>query len=198
MGRGVARNSTACLFRRKERKLLSLLYGFGRSARRLAPLWDAGPLGHGSRRRQAKERNMFQRILLPIDLADPNLAKPALDAAVMMAKAGDGAIHLVNVLAVTPAMLAEYVPPDFDAQQQKSAEEALAIIAREVKLDAQRVTSTVRQGTIYQEILDEAKTSNANLIVMSSHRAGVRTYFLGSVAGHVVRYATCSVLVVRR
>jgi nucleotide-binding universal stress UspA family protein len=35
---------------------------------------------------------------------------------------------------------------------------------------------------------------------MSSHRpqkAGIRTYFLGSNAGHVVRYAPCSVLVVR-
>jgi nucleotide-binding universal stress UspA family protein len=56
----------------------------------------------------------------------------------------------------------------------------------------------VRQGSIHQEILEEAKEMNADLIVMSSHRAGVRTYFLGSQAGHVVRYATCSVLVVRR
>ncbi|MBN8936039.1 MAG: universal stress protein [Rhizobiales bacterium] len=141
---------------------------------------------------------MYQHILLPVDLADPNLAKPALDTAVMMANGSAGSVRLMNVLPVTPAMLAEYVPPDFDAQQRRSAEEALAIIAREVKLDAKRVSSVVRQGTIYQEILDEAKAINADLIVMSSHRVGVRTYFLGSVAGHVVRYATCSVLVVRR
>jgi universal stress protein F len=37
----------------------------------------------------------------------------------------------------------------------------------------------------------------ADLIVMSSHRPAMRTYFLGSNAGHVVRYCTCSVLVVR-
>ncbi len=40
----------------------------------------------------------------------------------------------------------------------------------------------------------------ADLIVMSSHRPqkhAMRTYFLGSNAGHVVRYAKCSVLVVR-
>jgi nucleotide-binding universal stress UspA family protein len=58
----------------------------------------------------------------------------------------------------------------------------------------------VRQGGIHQEILDEAKEIKADLIVMSSHRpqkAGIRTYFLGSNAGHVVRYAKCSVLVVR-
>ena len=98
----------------------------------------------------------------------------------------------------TPVMLAEYVPPDFELQQRKSAEEALAIIAKEVALGPERVSAVVRQGGIYQEILDEAKAIGADLIVMSSHRTGVRTYFLGSEAGHVVRYATCSVLVVRR
>ena len=141
---------------------------------------------------------MYQRILLPIDLADPNLAKPALDTAVMMAGVSGGNIRLINVLPVTPVMLAEYVPPDFDAQQRKSAEDALAIVVKEVRFDAGRVTSLVRQGGIYQEILEEAKSFAADLIVMSSHRVGVRTYFLGSVAGHVVRYANCSVLVVRR
>jgi len=141
---------------------------------------------------------MYQRILLPIDLADPNLAKPALDTAAMMAGVSGGDIRLINVLPVTPVMLAEYVPPDFDAQQRKSAEDALAIVAKEVRFDAGRVTSLVRQGGIYQEILEEAKSFAADLIVMSSHRVGVRTYFLGSVAGHVVRYANCSVLVVRR
>ena len=33
---------------------------------------------------------MYQRILVPVDLADPNLAKPALETAVMIAKASDG------------------------------------------------------------------------------------------------------------
>jgi nucleotide-binding universal stress UspA family protein len=141
---------------------------------------------------------MYKRILVPVDLADPNLAKPALDSAIMIAKAYDATIRLVNVLPMTPVMLAEYVPPDFELQQRKSAEEALAIIAKEVALGPERVSAVVRQGGIYQEILEEAKAIAADLIVMSSHRTGVRTYFLGSEAGHVVRYATCSVLVVRR
>ncbi len=86
---------------------------------------------------------MYRRILVPIDLADVELAKPAIATALMMAKESNGSIRLVNVLPMTPVMLAEYVPPD-------------------------------------------------------SHRTGVRTYFLGSNAGHVVRYAACSVLVVRQ
>ena len=141
---------------------------------------------------------MYRRILVPIDLSDVELAKPAIATAVMLAKASNGALRLVNVLPVTPAVLAEYVPPDFDAQQRVSAEEAITIVAAEAGLPPGKISAVVRQGNVDREILDEAKSTNADLIVMSSHRTGVRTYFLGSNAGHVVRYATCSVLVVRQ
>ena len=140
---------------------------------------------------------MYKRILVPIDLADVELAKPAIATAVMMAKESDGSVRLINVLPITPVMLAEYVPPDFEAQQRAAAEEAIAIVARESGLPPERVSTVVRQGSIDREILDEAKSIAADLIVMSSHRTGMRTYFLGSNAGHVVRYAACSVLVVR-
>jgi nucleotide-binding universal stress UspA family protein len=140
---------------------------------------------------------MYKKILVPIDLADTDLAKPAIDAAVSMARASGGSVRVINVLAMTPVMLAEYVPPDFDTQQRKSAEEAMAIIARESGLDPAHISVAVRQGGIYHEVLEEAKAIDADLIVMSSHRPAMRTYFLGSNAGHVVRYAKCSVLVVR-
>jgi nucleotide-binding universal stress UspA family protein len=143
---------------------------------------------------------MYKNILVPIDLADPELAKPAVATALMMTGQSDGTMRLVNVLPLTPVMLAEYVPPDFEVQQRKAAEDALAIVVKETGLEPARVSSTVRQGGIYQEILEEANSIHADLIVMSSHRPqrhAVRTYFLGSNAGHVVRYAKCSVLVVR-
>jgi len=144
---------------------------------------------------------MYKQILVPVDLADPELAKPALATAVMMANQSGGTIRLINIMPLTPVMLAEYVPADFEAQQRKSAEEALAIVAKETGLEASRVSTAVRQGGIYQEILEEAGAMKADLIVMTSHRPqrpAVRTYFLGSNAGHVVRYAKCSVLVVRQ
>jgi nucleotide-binding universal stress UspA family protein len=140
---------------------------------------------------------MYQRILVPVDLSDTDLAKPAIDTALALAKISGGSIRVVNVLALTPVMLAEYVPPDFDVQQRKAAEDAVATIVRESGLEAARMSGTVRQGGIYHEVLEEADAFNADLIVMSSHRPAMRTYFLGSNAGHVVRYAKCSVLVVR-
>src|ERR1700747_158141 len=110
----------------------------------------------------------------------------------MMAGASEGTIRFVNVLPLTPVILAEYVPPDFEVQQRKAAEDALGIMVKEIGLGPERVSASVRQGGIYQEILEEASDIGADLIVMTSHRAqrhAVRTYFLGSNAGHVVRYA---------
>ena len=132
---------------------------------------------------------MFKSILVPIDLADTDLAKPAIATAATLSQTWNGAVRLLTVLPMTPVMLAEYVPPDF--------EEALAIVARESGIDGSRISSVVRQGGIYHEILEEAAHVKADLIVMTSHRPAMRTYFLGSNAGHVVRYAKCSVLVVR-
>src|SRR4051795_5115827 len=163
---------------------------------------------------------MYRMILVPIDLADQELPKPAaapalmraglpagsapanpaVGAALMMAGLSDGSVRFINVLPLTPVMLAEYVPPDFEVQQRKTAEDALGIVATETALPPARVSSIVRQGGIYPEILEEANAILADLIVMSSHRQhrhAMRTYFLGSNAGHVVRYAKCSVLVVR-
>ena len=140
---------------------------------------------------------MYRKILVPIDLADQELAKPAVATALMMAGLSDGSVRFINVLPLTPVMLAEYVPPDFEVQQRKTAEDALGIVVTETALPPARASSIVRQGGIYHEILEEAAAIKADLIVMTSHRPAMRTYFLGSNAGHVVRYAKCSVLVVR-
>src|SRR5262245_66420932 len=112
---------------------------------------------------------MYKKILVPIDLADPDLAKPAVATALMMAGESEGTIRFVNVLPLTPVMLAEYVPPDFEVQQRKAAEDALSIVVKETGLAPSRVSSTVRQGGVYQEILEEASNLGADLIVMSSH-----------------------------
>jgi nucleotide-binding universal stress UspA family protein len=143
---------------------------------------------------------MYSKVLLPIDLQDTTFAKSAIDTALRVVGNSGGVIRFINVLPMTPVMLAEFVPPDFDLQQQQSAQEALTTIAKETGLEPSRVSSVVRQGGVYQEILEEARLWGADLIIMSSKRGGkgaVRSYFLGSQTGHVVRYADCSVLVVR-
>src|ERR1700710_2777094 len=106
--------------------------------------------------RTGRDGAMYKHILVPIDLTDPDLAKPAVTTAVMMAEPSKGTVRLINVLPLTPVMLAEYVPPDFESQQRNSAEEELSIICKEIALDPANVSSVVRQGGIHQEIMDEA------------------------------------------
>ncbi|MDB5617101.1 universal stress protein [Tardiphaga sp.] len=140
---------------------------------------------------------MYNSILVPVDLSEIDLAKPAIAQAATLSQTFGGTVRLLNVLPMTPVMLAEYVPADFDSQQRVASEEALALVALNCGIDHARISSVVRQGGIYHEILEEAAAIKADLIVMTSHRPAMRTYFLGSNAGHVVRYAKCAVLVVR-
>ena len=56
---------------------------------------------------------MFKSILVPIDLADTDLAKPAIATAATLSQTWSGTVRLLNVLPMTPVMLAEYVPADF-------------------------------------------------------------------------------------
>src|SRR5260370_23423764 len=125
---------------------------------------------------------MYKKILVPIAVSDPDLAKPAVATALIMAASSEGTIRLVNVLPLTPVMLAEYVPPDFEVQQRKAAEDALAIVVKETGLPPSRVSSIVRQGGVYQEILERANSMHPDLIGMRSHPPPphpLRTYLLG-------------------
>src|SRR3979409_2786325 len=116
-----------------------------------------------------REAQMFKSILVPIDLADTDLAKPAIATAATLSETWSGAVRLLNVLPMPPVMLAEYVPADFDVQQRQTSEEALSIVARESGIDSPRISSVVRQGGIYHEILEEAAASKAELIGMTPH-----------------------------
>lgn len=141
---------------------------------------------------------MFRTILVPVDLADLEVASPAIDAAVRMAEWSGAALRLVNVQQMLPASYMDYVPPDFDAQQREWAEQELKNVRAKIKLPPERVSMVVRVGGIYPEILAEAEEWGADLIVIGSHRPAMSTYLLGSNAKTVVRHAKCSVLVVRQ
>jgi hypothetical protein len=58
----------------------------------------------------------------------------------------NGSVRLLYVLPMTPAMLAEYVPADFDTRQRRTSEEALAIVARESGIEPSRISIAVRHG----------------------------------------------------
>lgn len=140
---------------------------------------------------------MFKKILVPVDIAETDIAQPAIAAALEQARLSDGAVRLINVQSLLPATFMDYVPADFDRAQKERAETAMNKLMAGVAVDPARISSVVRIGGVYPEILTEADEWGADLIVIGSHRPAMSTYLLGSNAKTVVRHAKCSVLVVR-
>ena len=146
--------------------------------------------------RKKMEDLVFHRIILAVDLADAVPNPKGLPQALELA-AGGGELRLVNVQPLLPATFMEYVPADFDMEQEKRATVALAAIVARIDLPKARLSQAVVCGGIYHELLREATEWRADLIVVGSHRPVMSDYLLGSNAKTIVSHAQCSVLVVR-
>jgi nucleotide-binding universal stress UspA family protein len=140
---------------------------------------------------------MHSAILVPVDLAEPELAGRAIEAAVSAAKESGGNIRLVYVKPFVPMPYMEYVPADFDAARNEELKADLAKVAASVAYDKNKVSTAILNGSIHTAVLDEAERWGADLIVVWSHRPGFATYLIGSNAATIVRHSKCSVLVVR-
>ncbi|MBB3810031.1 universal stress protein [Pseudochelatococcus contaminans] len=140
---------------------------------------------------------MFKKILVPVDLADLEIARQAVTRAAALARESGGTVRLIYIRSILPVSFVEFVPPNFDEEQARLAAEELAEFAKEVALPPERVSTVVRIGAVYNEVLEEAAEIGADLIVVSSHQPGVSTYLIGSNAATIVRHATSSVLVLR-
>ena len=140
---------------------------------------------------------MFHRILLAVDLADEAQSPKGLAEALELVKLTEGQLRLVNVQPLLPATFMEYVPADFDAEQERRAHEALREVAAKIALPPARLSTAVASGGVYHELLREAEEWGADLVVIGSHRPVMSDYLLGSNAKTIVAHAECSVLVVR-
>lgn len=141
---------------------------------------------------------MFTDILVPIDLSDEHSWRKALPAAIAICKAFGARLHVITVVPEFGLpIVGQYFPEGYEAKvRQETAKQLKALIAAQVPDDVptQRI---IAEGKIYREILNAAKTTRADLIVMGSHHPELKDYLLGPNAAKVMRHANCSVLVVR-
>ena len=140
---------------------------------------------------------MYKRIILAVDLAESSTPPKGLSQALEICQVGGGDLRLVNVQPLLPATFMEYVPEDFDQEQEKRAQAALEAIVARIAAPKEKVSFSVASGGVYHELLREATEWGADLIVVGSHRPVMSDYLLGSNAKTIVRHAQCSVLVVR-
>lgn len=141
---------------------------------------------------------MFRDILVPLDLGDPKIWEKALETAVTLARTYGARLRLMTVLPdYGMPVVGQFFPPDHSEKLRAKAREELRAIARRAVPEGIAVDVTVSQGSIWREIVREAKEREVDLIVMGSHRPGVGDYVLGANATRVAQRASASVMIVR-
>ena len=140
---------------------------------------------------------MSSNILVPVDLDVAGSWEQALSTAAGFAKAQGANLHLLSVIPAGPAVLSQYVPGGYEELVSGKVAAELDKLKAGLDVESGKVTTSVRFGGVYQEILAYADKVGADLIVIGSHKPGVADYLLGSNASRVVRHAPCSVFVVR-
>lgn len=140
---------------------------------------------------------MFQNILVPIDIDDQGNAERAIEQARFLAEAGGGSVHLLYVRFHLPRTYAGLLPAGFDAKEYKECMAKLEGWKAQLGLPDDRVTMTLRRGSVAAEVLEEARERHADLIIIGSHLPSLSSRLLGSNAASIIRDATISVLVTR-
>lgn len=143
-----------------------------------------------------------QAILVPTDFSD--FSDDALELAYDIAKQYNAKIYLLHVIEIIRQCAVDYC---LDIQTVESLEtQTLAVsedlmkkqIERVIKTKDVEITTDIRKGTPYREILNEQQSKNIDLIVIASHgRTGLLSHLIGSVAEKVTRGARCPVVLVR-
>lgn len=132
---------------------------------------------------------MYTKILLAIDHAEKASWEHALPLAVEEARLHGAELHAISV--VPEILRLPNLPENYGAG-------ALDHVAKKLEgVVGDGIPVTVREGSVYREILKEAHAWGADLIMMASPKGDSPHFLLGPNAARVVRHANCSVQIVR-
>jgi nucleotide-binding universal stress UspA family protein len=135
----------------------------------------------------------FKRILVPMKLGD--IGEEMVATAIALAKDTDAEIEAITVVRVPRRFpLAGELPPDVAARVDASLEEARGLGQDH---DVEVKTGVVRARSIGHAIVEEAKSREADLVVLgSAARWRRQSRFFSPTVDFVLRHAPCEVLVV--
>ena len=144
---------------------------------------------------------MFKRILVPTDGSD--ITEKAVDDAVTLAKSVGAKIYTISVKEPFPySAISEMqpTPPQefFDAQERIASKRVQSVAELCAAADVPCQAHTVEALHPWEAIIDHAKRTECDLLVMASHgRRGVSALLLGSETQKVLTHSKIPVLVVR-
>lgn len=138
----------------------------------------------------------MERILCQVDLSE--LSQRAFLNAAALARWYDARIKALYVVPqVLPHPLIAPAYPTWVALNPEAREQLLGELRRFVESAAERTETDIREGEVVDEILVEADSLPADLVVMGTHgRGGFERWVLGSVTEKVLRKAACPVMTI--
>jgi nucleotide-binding universal stress UspA family protein len=141
---------------------------------------------------------MYKKIWVPLDGSE--LAKRALEHAEELTKTYGAEIILFQVVPLMPIYRSPELMMPFivDEKQKEAAERYLTNLSEELKKKGFKVTAKVETGQqVAVEIIDFAKKSGVDLIVMCTHgHSGITLWVLGSVVHKVLTRAETPILLI--
>ncbi|MFO0426487.1 MAG: universal stress protein [Planctomyces sp.] len=144
----------------------------------------------------------LKRILVPTDFSE--YSRPALQYGCAIAERFGSELHVLHVVPDAAMLVPEAYSFSAESIQAQSdimienAQKQLDELPGDLFSGATPVVRQVRTGPAFLEILDYAKSSEIDLIVIGTHgRSGLMHVLMGSVAERVVRKASCPVLTVK-
>ena len=144
---------------------------------------------------------MFTRILVPTDGSE--ITAKAIDTSIGLAKSLGAQLHTISVKEPFPySAISEMqpTPPQefFDAQERIAAKRVQAVIDQCRAAGIACEGHTVEALHPWEAIIEHAKRTECDLLVMASHgRRGVSALLLGSETQKVLTHSKVPVLVVR-
>lgn len=144
---------------------------------------------------------MYKRILIPTDGSD--VTAKAVESAIGLAKATGAQLYTLTVkepfLYSTMSEMQPVAPQEFFDAQERVASKRLATVKEACEKAGMRCeAASVEALHPWEAIIEHAKRSECDLIVMASHgRRGVAALILGSETQKVLTHTSVPVLVVR-
>ncbi|KAI3490330.1 hypothetical protein L1887_45789 [Cichorium endivia] len=151
--------------------------------------------------RQSVEGQMYNSILVPIDISEDSLTHMVIPFVQAHTALNTAKVHFLTVIPSLPYYsslgLAYSVEMPKLKEFQHAALAKLDEIVKQFKIPPDKIQTHAVTGSPKDQILKLADTIDADLIIIASHKPDISTYLLGSNAAAVVRHAKCPVLVVR-
>jgi nucleotide-binding universal stress UspA family protein len=143
----------------------------------------------------------FDKILVPTDFSEGSAH--ALHYAIGFCKTYGSSLKLLHVIEDLPVpSLTGYEGLDVGVYQERLREDCSLQFERVIRgtpdLGDIAIERCTRHGVPYMQIIEEARESGCDLIVLATHgRSGLSHFLLGSVAEKIVRNAPCPVLTMK-